>query len=79
MQGSVRIEIQTDRARVFPSSGGSNGGFQPIDTLCSYSNIGVSSGAKTAASEMSMAIDAATRIRFRGVCHVHALFTPGTR
>ena len=71
MQGSVRIEIQTDRARVFPSSGGSNGGFQPIDTLCRSSNIGFSSGAKTAASEMSMAIDAATRIRFRGVCHVH--------
>eukprot|EP01035_Chromulina_nebulosa_P031410 gene31410-41879_t len=72
-EGTVRIEIQTDQARVFTSSGGSNGGFQPIDTLCRSSNTGaaISSGAAHAISEMSMAIDAATRIRFRGVCHVH--------
>ena len=71
----MRIEIQTDTARVFTSSGGSNGGFQPIDTLCRSSSIGVSSSAAAAdsvsVSEMSMAIDAATRIRFRGVRHVH--------
>ena len=74
-EGTVRIEIQTDEARVFGSGavGSSNGGFQPIDTLCRSSSSSGSTDGDGAASvwEMSMAIDASTRIRFRGDVHVH--------
>jgi hypothetical protein len=70
-EGTLRIEIQTDAARVFVGNevvGRSNGGFQPIDTLCRSRSRSSSMSAK---SEMSMAIDASTRIRFRGDMHVH--------
>jgi len=75
-EGTVRIEIQTDAARVFVDNevGRSNGGFQPIDTLCRSSSSSSSMSAEdgaSAVSEMSMAIDASTRIRFRGDVHVH--------
>ena len=72
-EGTLRIEIQTDAARVFVGNevvGRSNGGFQPIDTLC-RSRSRSRSSSMSAKSEMSMAIDASTRIRFRGDMHVH--------
>eukprot|EP01035_Chromulina_nebulosa_P022605 gene22605-29266_t len=72
-EGTVRIEIQTDDARVF-NSGSSNGGFQPIETFCrrnSGSLTSAASGALERVSEMSMPIDASTRIRFQGVRYVH--------
>ena len=66
--------MQTDDARVFAVQG-SNGGFQAIETFCRsssiHSSIPVSSDAMGELSEMTMAIDAATRIRFRGVHYVH--------
>ena len=65
--------MQTDDARVFAVQG-SNGGFQAIETFCRsssiHSSIPVSSDAMGELSEMTMAIDAATRIRFRGVHYV---------
>lgn len=69
----MRIEIQTDDARVF-NSGSSNDGFQPIETFCRRNSGSLTSGASGAlerVSEMSMPIDAATRIRFRGLRYVH--------
>ena len=66
-EGAVRIEINTDEARAFPSpASGSNGGFQPIETFCRRS-----SQSETGEAEMSLAIDASTRIRFRGEVMVH--------
>ena len=67
-EGTVRIEIQTDGARTLQSHGSSNGGYQPIDSFCSSENFGDSDSSRP---EMSMAISATTRVRFRGTVHVH--------
>ena len=77
-EGTVRIEMQTDDARSFPSHS-SNGGYQPIDTFChseSFGGASAGSGQQQQQQqhdrpEMSMAISATTRVRFRGTVHLH--------
>eukprot|EP01036_Dinobryon_divergens_P030974 gene30974-40302_t len=80
-EGSVRLEMLADDARSFPSPSPSaspspfpspgNGGYQPIETFCRSEAFGEAGSGSGCRPEMSMAISATTRVRFRGTAHLH--------